>query len=267
MSISYEDRICCFIDILGFREHIKASCQEGRENLSKLHSIFNILNEANDLVKENKENEFKLSKQVTQFSDSIVISFKVDEGSEIPMTLINILHLCIAGITSGYLFRGGISYGKLFHNSEYLFGPAIVSAYDIENKAAIYPRIILDKTILDLAKQHVDHDHTPEEVDEFLSNVVTKDMDGMYYVDYINKADSEFLNHEIELKLYLNKLIELIALNSTSNSYDIRTKYGWLKTKTNALLQRVISDKESIEKLKLTNPDLAKYYEGLKIIE
>lgn len=46
----------------------------------------------------------------------------------------------------GLLFRGGIYYGKYYHDNGVTFGPAVVAAYKLEGKAN-YSRILLDEKI------------------------------------------------------------------------------------------------------------------------
>ena len=46
----------------------------------------------------------------------------------------------------GLLFRGGICYGKYYHENGITFGPGVVKAYELEKKA-IYSRIVIDKDI------------------------------------------------------------------------------------------------------------------------
>lgn len=44
------------------------------------------------------------------------------------------------------MFRGGITYGKYYYEKNVLFGPAVVSSYQLE-KRANYSRILLDQSV------------------------------------------------------------------------------------------------------------------------
>jgi len=71
------------------------------------------------------------SRQVTQFSDSIVISFEIsDEPLEFKYLLGELLHLTYELLKSEILIRGGISYGSLIHTDKVLFqsGVSMVNA-------------------------------------------------------------------------------------------------------------------------------------------
>lgn len=265
MKEQYENRICCFIDILGFKEHVNQTIVNGDEVEEKIVAIKNILREANDLVKFNETDKFKLSKKVTQFSDCIVISFKAEEATEILLTLSYIMHLCISGVCYGFLLRGAITYDRLLHTDDYIFGPAIINAYAIESTAAIYPRIVLDKSILELAKENREKEHTSEEVEEYLNNFLTKDFDDMYYIDYISKAETEFDNPTVDFKIYIENFKKIITQNDNAKNHSIKIKYGWLKTKLNVLINICRNNLEVIESLENKgDSELANYYKELK---
>lgn len=141
-NISYENRIVAFIDILGFREIIKST--ERNEELFKV--VYEALNDIrylsanlNDVT---REKEF--GRQEALFSDNIVISY-LTESPEAEFSLIfdaMFLQLCL--LYQGVLVRGGITVGRLYHSSNLIFGPALVRAYELESKYAIYPRILVD---------------------------------------------------------------------------------------------------------------------------
>jgi hypothetical protein len=51
-------------------------------------------------------------------------------------------------LSIGILTRGGLSKGLLHHSDKAVFGPAFLSAYEMENQTAIFPRIIVDRETL-----------------------------------------------------------------------------------------------------------------------
>lgn len=53
-------------------------------------------------------------------------------------------------ICKGILFRGAVVIGDLYNDKIIIFGPAMLEAYELESKKAIYPRIIIEEdTILE----------------------------------------------------------------------------------------------------------------------
>lgn len=164
LPMQYEDRLVCFIDILGFKEATK----EAQDNPRVLTALYDALSEleGSNLVSHLHESVPVLTGDrnftnaldagliteiqktwplvATQFSDSFVISCSTSNtGSSLLLIraidfLQNIFfkHL-------GMLMRGGISKGPLIHRQGGpLFGPAMNEAYVLESKKAIYPRIV-----------------------------------------------------------------------------------------------------------------------------
>jgi len=110
------------------------------------------------------------SKTITTFSDCLVISFKAIEKSEVFHTLLEIKWMIMRLIYRGILCRGAITYGKLIHTDEVLFGPALTEAYILETKVALYPRVILHKDIIDLAGKAKSSHHTSELEEEYVQS-------------------------------------------------------------------------------------------------
>jgi hypothetical protein len=237
--MKYEDRIVVFIDILGFKAIIRNTLDEnGNEiesRVEKLNNALLIVREMLDMDKPAKV--YSQSKRVTQFSDSIVISFRVQEQSEVYYTLLSLLHLTIGFVYAGILCRGGVAFGKLVHTDKLLFGPALVMAYETESMAALYPRIILGESIITLgAKYHAFH-HGSKDEEESILSILNRDTDGMYYIDYFNNAQSELNDPQYDIINYIEKL-RLIILNlSKYDNPDIMVKCGWMKDKFNALVK------------------------------
>jgi hypothetical protein len=120
-----------------------------------------------------------------------------------------------------------------------LFGPAMIDAYTLESKAALYPRVILDQSIINLGvKAHANH-HGPEDEEEGIMDIVEKDLDGMFYVDYITQGQSELDNPECDYPEYLRRLREIISKGLKERDPSIAIKYRWLKEKFVPHLQRM----------------------------
>lgn len=162
--MDYEERICCFIDVVGFKSAIDQSvvCEKTRLVLYGLISglseqIFDVLSSSipylapNGLVFDvNKGRDFienKSSLVVTQFSDSFVISCNASDlfSFDFLLRAIYIINLEFF-YQMGMMVRGGVAVGKLVHTkSGALFGPAMNEAYELESKFAIYPRVIFSE--------------------------------------------------------------------------------------------------------------------------
>lgn len=231
--MNYENRICCFIDILGFKQHLKQTINEnGEDNIVKIRSINSIL----EFIKE-WTSDFGLSesKTVTYFSDSIVISYKYNEQSQLFITLRDLMLLNMELANKGYLTRGGVAIGRLIHTNEVVFGPALVEAHHIESKVAKYPRIIVDKTAINKGLKYHSKHHSKEDEEEYIMDIITEDEDGNYYIDYIEKTLSEIDNIEYGAFNYINNLQENFFTNYENEDKEVKEKLDWLRNKISLL--------------------------------
>lgn len=115
-------------------------------------------------------------------------------------------------LKNGFLFRGGISIGQLYMDSStnFVWGKALVEAHQLEEKTAIYPRIVLS--------QQLEQFELPD------TTKVLKDFDGIYFVDYlstIKKVYPEWIDKN--KKIIQRKYVE------HAGEERVLQKYGWLQ--------------------------------------
>jgi hypothetical protein len=235
--MKYQERICCFIDILGFKKHIDETVNDsGEENLKKIKSIKHILKLSKKIT---NDSGFSKSKVVTYFSDSIVISYKYDEPSQLFFTILDLLYVSFELANKGYLTRGGVDVGKLLHTSKYIFGPALVKAYNLESKNAKFPRIIVSEEVIKLGVKHRKDFHSEKDESEYLMDILTLDDDGYYFIDYISKASSEFDDLEYDLYYYIQNLQKNFIANYNDETIEVKEKLDWLKIKLNNYINQI----------------------------
>ena len=156
--MNYDNRIVLFLDILGFSSIIDKTIDKSEDNKEAIEILYQNLDEIRIFLNQrlNQKDIFQdrnFSLKVTQFSDSVIISFINDDNGTLLNLIRTIQELIIKFVNNGILCRGAISYGKLIHDDKIIFGPALNDAYETETKAALYPRIILDKSLIDLGKK------------------------------------------------------------------------------------------------------------------
>jgi len=158
--------------------------------------------------------------------------------------LFDISYLCIAALQNGFLLRGAIVCDKVFHRERKIFGPALVKAYEMESKKAIYPRIILDDGIIDIAREHHSRSHSPDwEVDFIKEGMIMQDSDGLYFIDYFYKILSE-LDDYYSYLAYLDRLRKII-IEGLKTKKRIKKKYLWMKKKYNFTIAKHKNDYKS----------------------
>jgi len=238
----YEDRLCLFLDILAFKNHIDESAKLDPSQIKKsgqqmtVSRLYIALNEINNaLTYEIGGLNYRSSKTVSQFSDSIVVSYKLDEESAVYDMLFDIYLLQINLIQRGLLVRGAITSGQLIHDERLVFGPALNEAVELE-KLAMYPRVILTQEIIELGKKYHGSQHTSKHEELSIKSLLNQDLDGMFYVDYFSVNPSDFnedwdglYNHLIELR----ELIKRMSLLTRNPS--IKVKHSWMRKKYNDL--------------------------------
>jgi hypothetical protein len=222
----YEEKIIGFIDILGWSELIKHSA-ENEHLLKSLDSVAALIAEISAFTPQINEVSHKIYKEspfkddqwgdlkrvdllATHFSDTLVFSASPNKEAT------SILVACVIGLTikllsAGYYIRGVITKGKLHHTSNSLYGPALISAYKMEQKNAIYPRVLVTSDVLEhlVAKEWVEKDR----------------FDGMNFLNVLHFADEKCIA-TIEEELAVN--MEKQALN-----LDVLQKLNWVRNYIN----------------------------------
>ena len=180
-----------------------------------------------------------------------------EEGSDNPRKLLLMIFLrfisyfvqdCLRGLNCGKqhtcLFRGAITRGQYYHEklrnlnaSNFIFSKAFCEAAEIEKGVAIFPRIIVDKSVL-------------EELDFSLLNKnsrpdreILRDNDGFYY---LNLYSSMFIHTALGsiLKEVTGIITEGIK-NNTGNK-KILAKYLWYANFHNNFVREVIKSNAAI---------------------
>ena len=218
----YETRIILFIDFLGFKEEVERTKKDA-ECLSNLIDALDLIGVAGELTTNS-------SQQVTQFSDSLVVSYKVSETSGV-FWMANVIALTIIQLVGhGYLLRGAVTIGKLYHTQRHLVGPAMVAAYEMESKVACVPRVIFDPKIIKAARRHPQPGHSPDEEEAYVRHFVKTDLDGQLYLDFVTwKSVVEVAGLDSdEYPAYLGKLSGLIKRGLKHEDVRVVEKYLWL---------------------------------------
>lgn len=262
---NYEDRIVLFLDILGFKKIINETLSKEEEIFDKTQFIIETINE---MVEISELAPKETSKNVTQFSDSIVISFKQNDIKEIPKLFYNLQRLIANLLSREILCRGAVSYGKLYHKDNLIFGPALVDAYETESQAALYPRVILDKSVIEVMKYHYtfENDNFFRKIrfDAEIGSYLKTDTDDKFYIDYFT-GSMIFLKDEALFRVYKN-LRKLIINGLRYKNPNINIKYGWMKNKYNKLpelLKRIDKDEE----LFVERKDIERFVKDFKPIK
>jgi hypothetical protein len=221
-ALQYQNRVVAFLDILGWKQAVLSDGNDVvkilGKTLAQLQGVTRHFNSLKTLLPEVQK--WPGDPVMTQFSDCLVLS--VESNSHGRETLQNaLLTLTSILIQFGFLLRGGITRGPLFHDSGLVYGPALIEAYELESKVASVPRVILSK---ELSAEWGDHEVAggfpwiPSDDSHLFFNFLPPFMGNRFFTDQ---------------KLWQNRLTpirELILSKAADSncSEHVYAKYKWL---------------------------------------
>ncbi|WP_159070113.1 hypothetical protein [Neisseria animaloris] len=215
---AYEKRVVVFLDILGFKDAIRKSINNPEELETLIYSL--------ELPKDPSAHTFittwktgkkpdEYDDRLTTFSDFFAFSVPLKlssyqlgaEGAEnLTLLIYTVFNRARELLFNGFLCRGGIASGDLYHNdsekTKILFGPAFNRAYQLESELANTPRIILDsyvKKLIDNYKNLPANKDCPFK--KLFDAHIKQAIDGPAYIDIF--ADF-YTNSESAYKEYAN---------------------------------------------------------------
>lgn len=149
-NVFFEDRAIAFIDVLGFSDIVN-NASKNAIVMSQLQSLVELLSSAVPTLNNTVENSVPhhLIPTHTYISDSIILSAPlfdrtVSNYNGLEILVMRCIQLTHHFLNSGYLLRGAIAVGKVWHEESNVVGPAYQEAYKLE-KIGCEPRIVLSK--------------------------------------------------------------------------------------------------------------------------
>lgn len=229
----YEDRIVAFVDVLGFKGLVDSS----KNDVKVLRNITSALSTLYEWIWKWEADGGDSSFAFTQFSDSVVLSALADTQDGFEMLLQLMLGIVDIAYSNCIIVRGGIARGKLIHDNEMVVGPAMVDAYFLESQIAKYPRIVISeelKTEFEVnLQEYVDSQPNLTEIPSFNKIFKQDDVDGLWYMDYIDPDEEFVIRHS--KKDYIETLKDIARKGLSNSDANVRKKYEWLEQKLAAI--------------------------------
>lgn len=233
-----EEYIIAFIDFLGTTNLICSDSQN--DSLNYMHNLYQFSIDISKKLDKPESDDLVIK----VFSDNIVLAKKLSTDKEQRYKDIACLIKAAARfqITSvsegvGYLVRGGITIGDLFVDEMMVYGKALVKAYGLESKTAIYPRIVFDKKTAYEIKKY-----------ENLLSFINEDFDGVDFLNYLNNC--YFMGE------YLQNAFQKMKFEASKKTNErILQNLNWHKNYVNKYLiqnneKRLLDMEDLIEKFK-----------------
>lgn len=238
----YDNRLIVFMDLLGFSNAVNKSVEETDRGANIRNNIASIVNYNVFLKQASEKSCADLGKnqglEIMFFSDSIVISKNANSIISDKEFLYGIVWHCYNIYNNNFLVRGGITYGKLVHEGNKCFGPAMNTAYKLESEKAIYPRIVIDDAALEYLKDE-------NLIKEFIIN---DKKDKMNYLDVL--AQKKFIEDGPDLIKYgetlikLKKIIQANLYDKKNCNDEIHKKMRWFRKYFNRTVKKFFLEKE-----------------------
>lgn len=226
MAIPYT--FVSLLDVLGYKNKIKDDRQNGKEDFKrKLESALSILSGIN---------ETEISYQA--ISDTIIISAHPSTSfSEFLRTLARVHR---SFLQNGLFIRGGISFAPHFKSGSLTYSHALPIAYEIEQKQAIYPRIVIDKNIIAMMQPGEKLESSISEITN--GRLICKE-NGVFFINVVGATSGEC--YSLAKSIYESEILFL-----DGNEHEL-AKHRWL--------QNLI--------ISLSNPKPEPYMSGIKIFD
>lgn len=137
----YNDRYCAFADILGFARLVQELPKDGPK-FELLKHLLHRFHTPQPFAIDVDETDFKAQ----SISDAVAVSSKVS-GPGLLAIFDALERLSLDLLCQGYLVRGALVKGPLYHDDHMAFGQALVRAYHMENEIARFPRIVVAREV------------------------------------------------------------------------------------------------------------------------
>jgi len=229
MSAEYKNKFVAYIDILGIKSAVQRSENEGPE---ELHWLFtNVCDESNFLEELKKHYTNKEDYVIRMFSDSMYFSYPEHGGIDL---LEDISEIILCATDMNYFFRGGITYGKIFEDSNIMYGPAMTKAYLLESQIAHYPRIIIDDEAKTMLRRYMNNSSNKQRLSDWDRLIFDDYSDGLCTLNFLMKKDK---NAAERLRILNNNL--QYSMNHPNKDKKIRAKNQWMINYFNSQVDRI----------------------------
>lgn len=268
-SKKYRNCFVIFIDMLGTQA--KTDINSIYLDYSTFHSL--ILSKDGKYITDGRDGGITSGEKIRMYAhtfsdcaymlymyDNESLTSDNDKGMLVENALCHFERIILKLLQDAIVFRGGASYGEVFYEKEknILFGPAINEAFQLEDKQAKNPRILVSTDVAKLYnnyfQQCVEKFNNPsndyeksiqkilqcegiENIKESQGRIVVKDnFDDKYIVNYLNSVKMVSYIELPEISTFSADFKETFLLFAQgksnearqNNNLRVKEKYDWL---------------------------------------
>jgi len=180
------------------------------------------------------------------FSDTLVVASPVleiggDEETATGGLLVQAAWLQLNLAVKGFFLRGGLSLGPFHIREGLLFGPALVAAYELEQEAAVNPRIVLSDDFAKAQRDALAYYGEPRQSPQNMLLLV--DQDERPFVNYLSLLLDDLDDPLVALAEHRDVVVgELDATHNDSRRWE---KYRWVADYHNAFCGQAFLESNS----------------------
>lgn len=258
---TYEKAILTHVDIMGFGGLIEASKNDSTKVSGIAKTLQTIKTQMAEGGRQKRHGKPSARFDSLNFSDLTVrVSYVDNDDALLECLDWELFYLatkqCELAL-EGILIRGGISFGAIYVESNaipdqrverIIFGPALVRAYELESKLAIFPRIAIDSDLM--SKVHAAPGKIP-------TTYIRRGDDGIHFVDYLRGTCDTlgYTAQDVDETLERHKSITMSKLKELSQLGEIiRQKALWLALYHNATIALMSSSETPTDRLDDVGP-------------
>ena len=241
-----EERLLAYIDILGFSSAILNGSEDVKNNATFLIQKLYHFDQNRECLIQNQSIQDgsvyqRMSLEITAVSDSIIISTPYPKTYDHLTFVLTKLCRYTAKMQAeileiGFLSRGGITSGKLLHQSSLIVGEAICKAVDLEKdigKKFGIPAVIIDEKLvtefLEIGRNDYRKsvarfpDHIHFDVDYYLD----QDMSFALIDKHLNHYFVNYLRMNFDRCNYFENITRVISDSLASEKLEDKMKQKW----------------------------------------
>ena len=202
-----------YMDILGYKDFFEKHEDDTENFLNTIEEAFNeAIEEMRSYEKTSYYTEFKPIIKV--FSDNILIALKckyknIDNYFPYMRLVILMANIQLRFITKYELIlRGSIAKGMFYLNENMVFGKALITAYEMEQKAG-FPKIILEKSEVNEILKYINSN--PKDFPEramalaaCVTTAIAQDGDGSHFINYLSEYLKFVNSNNIQLSNFFS---------------------------------------------------------------
>lgn len=216
-TLKYEKKLVAFLDLLGItneiRSHVDGSEEQIISKMTKIKEIVEI--EVEDTPISDKLNMLYISDSFIFVCEQEALAYFLRLLSNIQMRVL---------VECKTMLRGALEYGDVIiqDNGKQIIGPAYIDAYMKQEHDAIFPRVIIGNSVLELINS---------EKEQYEQIVISQDREtSLDYIDVYMTLE-HLTKKEIVTRLRREGIYEYLTSSyheyNYKNNSSVRAKYAW----------------------------------------